>query len=91
MYTFCKITISFFGLKFVFCKKATKIDRHFDGEDFVNFCALLRKLELYMSASEKEQPVLDLRFSFLLQISLRMSSIQFIYELKSDHDWSLGA
>ena len=46
-------------LKFIFSKKATKIDKIFtvdlmvttycqiDGEDFVNFCGLLRKNELY--------------------------------------------
>ena len=46
-------------LKFMFSKKATKIDKIFtvdltvttyyqsDGEDFVNFCGLLRKRELY--------------------------------------------
>ena len=46
-------------IKFMFSKKATKIDKIFtvdltvttycqiDGEDFVNFCGLLRKLELY--------------------------------------------
>ena len=45
-------------LKFMFSKKATKIDKIFtvdlmvtincqiDGEDFVNFCGLLRKCEL---------------------------------------------
>ena len=45
--------------KFMFSKKATKIDEIFtkvltvttycqiDGEDFVNFCGLLRKCELY--------------------------------------------
>ena len=45
-------------LKFVFSKKATKFDKIFtvdltlttyceiDGEDFVNFCGLLRKNEL---------------------------------------------
>ena len=45
-------------VKFVFSKKATKIDKIFtvdltfttlcqiDGEDFVNFCGLLRKHEL---------------------------------------------
>ena len=48
-------------LKFVFSKKATKIDEIFtvdltvntycqiDGEDFVNFCDLLRKREIYIS------------------------------------------
>ena len=48
-----------FGIKFVFSKKATKIDKIFtldltlttqcqiDGEDFINFCGLLRKHELY--------------------------------------------
>ena len=47
-----------FQLKFMFYKKATKIDEIFtvdltlcskcqiDGEDFVNFCDLLRKHEL---------------------------------------------
>ena len=45
-------------LKFMFSKKATKIDEIFTvdltlcncqigGEDFVNFCGLFRKLELY--------------------------------------------
>ena len=46
-------------VKFMFSKKATKIDDIFtvdltlcskcdvDGEDFVNFCGLLRKQELY--------------------------------------------
>ena len=49
-----------FQLKFVFSKKAKKIDEIFtvnltvcsncqiDGEDFVNFCGLLRKRELYL-------------------------------------------
>ena len=47
-----------FKLKFMFSEKATKIDKIFtvnltggsnrqiDGEDFVNFCGLLRKHEL---------------------------------------------
>ena len=45
------------GLKFMFSKKATKIDEIFtvdlttycqiDDKDFVNFCGLLRKRELY--------------------------------------------
>jgi hypothetical protein len=46
-------------LKFIFSKKATKVEKIFtvfltlcskcqiDGEDFVNFCGLLRKHELY--------------------------------------------
>ena len=46
-------------LKFIFSKKATKIDKIFtidltlttqrqiDGEDFINFCGLPRKHELY--------------------------------------------
>ena len=50
-----------FLVKFVFSKKATKIDEifivdltvssycHIDDEDFVNFCGLLIKRELYMS------------------------------------------
>ena len=52
-------------LKFVFSKKATKFDKIFavdftlttycqiDGEDFVNFCGLLRKHELYVVVSIK--------------------------------------
>ena len=48
----------FLGIKFMFSKKATKIDEIFtidltlcskcqiDGEDFVNFSGLLRKQEL---------------------------------------------
>ena len=48
-------------IKFVFSKKAAKIDEIFtvdltlcskcqiDGEDFVNFCGLLRKHELYVN------------------------------------------
>ena len=51
-------TNSYTVLKFLFSKKATKIDEIFtvdltlcskcqiDGEDFVNFCGLLRKHEL---------------------------------------------
>ena len=50
--------VSRFSLKFVFSKKATKIDEIFtvdltvcskcqiDGEEFVKFCGLLRKQEL---------------------------------------------
>ena len=49
----------FWEVKFKFSEKATKIDKIFsvnlivcsncqiDGEDFVNFCGLLRKHELY--------------------------------------------
>ena len=52
--------INLVKLKFMFSKKATKIDKIFtisltlcskcqiDGEDFVNFCGLLRKHELYL-------------------------------------------
>ena len=37
-----------FSIKFMFSKKATKIDRIFiDGENFVKFCDLLRKHKLY--------------------------------------------
>ena len=54
-------------LKFVFSKKATKFDKIFtvdltlttycqiDGEDFVNFCGLLRKHELYTYHSSKNK------------------------------------
>ena len=52
-------------LKFMFSKKATKIDEIFtvdltvttycqiDGEDFFNFCGLLRKRELYKQGFQK--------------------------------------
>ena len=52
------LELTVFGLKFMLSKKATKIDEVFtvdltlcskcqiDGEDFVNFCGLLRKHEL---------------------------------------------
>ena len=55
----CDISVSFLSLKFMFSKKATKIDKIFivdltlcskcqiDGEDFINFCGLLIKHELY--------------------------------------------
>ena len=58
-------TMSDFPLKFVFSKKATKIDEIFavdltlttycqiDGEDFVNFRGLLRKHELYIPTHPK--------------------------------------
>ena len=55
--------IRFPKVKFVFSKKATKINEIFtidltlttqcqiEGEDFVNFCGLLRKHELYFGVS----------------------------------------
>ena len=53
-------------LKFMFSKKATKIDKIFtvdltlttlrqmDGEDFVKFCGLLRKHKLYISIQKEK-------------------------------------
>ena len=53
----------------MFSKKATKIDEMFtvdltlcskcqiDGEDFVNFCGLLRKHELYLHEYNVRHPV----------------------------------
>ena len=65
-------------LKFMFSKKATKIDEIFtvdltlcskcqiDGEDFFNFCGLLRKNELYhASLVLVGENILDLRSSTL--------------------------
>ena len=59
-------------LKFVFSKKATKIDKIFtvdltltlskrqiDGEDLVNFCGLLREHELYNCVKEKHRIILN--------------------------------
>ena len=55
----CEVVLQIFCLKFTFSEKATKIDKIFtinltvcsnrqiDGKDFVNFCGLLRKRELY--------------------------------------------
>ena len=57
----CHVHFTFWAqvlVKFMFSKKATKIDEIFltvfsncqiDGEDFINFCGLLRKHELYNS------------------------------------------
>ena len=54
-----KKIMAIYFLKFMFSKKATKIDKiltvdltattycKIDGEDFVNLCGLLRKRELY--------------------------------------------
>ena len=64
-------------LKFMFSKKAKKIDKIFtvvltvstycqiDGEDFVNFCGLLRKRELYLNLVEKSKIFLSLIFESL--------------------------
>ena len=58
-------------VKFMFSKKATKIDEIFtvdltvttdcqiDGEDFVSFCGLLRKRELYAPLSKVTQKNMD--------------------------------
>ena len=66
------------GLKFMFSKKATKIDEIFtvdltvttycqiDGEDFVNFCGLLRKYELYRSLKKLIDVVKILPFYTIL-------------------------
>ena len=61
---YCKFNFEYYMmLKFMFSKKATKFEEIFtvdltlcskcqiDGEDFVNFCGLLRKHELYSSFS----------------------------------------
>ena len=56
-------------LKFIFSKKAKKIDEIFtvdltvttycqiDGEDFVKFCGLLRKCELYSQDKRVKRPM----------------------------------
>ena len=50
-------------VKFMFSKKATKIDEIFltvfsncqiDGEDFINFCGLFRKHELHMTIKNQK-------------------------------------
>ena len=63
-------------VKFTFSEKATKIDKIFtanltvcsncqiDGEDFINFCGLLRKHELYF-----DLPLFD-EFFLLRKIQL---------------------
>ena len=62
-------------LEFMFSKNATKIDEIFstdltfcstcqiDGEDFINFCGILRKHELYVNSQNKNFSF----FSFVLQ------------------------
>ena len=57
-----KVYVRKFFLKFMFSEKATKFEKIFtvdlmlcskcqiDGEDFVNFCGLIRKHELYLQA-----------------------------------------
>ena len=57
----CTPQLLLFRLKFIFSMKGTKIDEIYtanltlcskcqiSGEDFVNFCGLLRKHELYIS------------------------------------------
>ena len=41
-----------YQIKCMFSKKATKIDQIFSGEDFFNFCSLLRKHELWSQKYE---------------------------------------
>ena len=62
---------------FMFSKKATKIDKIFtvdltlcskrqiDGEDFFNFCGLLRKHELYKLKSRKVEVKLVVKRTLL--------------------------
>ena len=62
-------------LKFMFSKKATKIDEIFtvnltlcnkcqiDGEDYVNFCGLLRKHKLYVYHFEQADIKLYIYFN----------------------------
>jgi hypothetical protein len=64
MYKNCKFRINFV-VKFMFSKKATKIDKIFivdlkpttkcqiEGEDFVEFCGLLRRHKLYLFLTER--------------------------------------
>ena len=58
-------------LKFVFSKKATKIEeiftvdltvcskRQIAGEDFFKFCGLLRKHELYLKVDMRQRKILE--------------------------------
>ena len=79
----------FFLLKFVFSKKATKIDEIFtvdltlcskcqiDGEDFVNFRGLLRKYELYVGKQGKIFSNLRFFYYYLREILSRQKETPF--------------
>ena len=66
-----KMNFYLFAVKFMFSKKATKIDETFiidltncqiDGEDFVKFCGLLRKHELYLALFQSIKYINSLSF-----------------------------
>ena len=79
-------------VKFIFSKKATKIDKIFtvnltfttyrqiNGEDFINFCGLLRKHELYKTLFEQKVNVfIPNRITLgTFQITLKFLKIAFI-------------
>ena len=73
-------------VKFMFLKKATKFDEIFtplkcqiDGEDFVNFCGLLRKRELYCKRETSE-----IKFANFIEFRA-WEYYEFCLTLKSTH------
>ena len=79
-----------FMVKFMFSKKATKIDEFFtldltlcskrqiDGEDFINICGLLRKYELYPN----DHGVYKKRTLFNLRLTSKDAHFDLNYELR---------
>ena len=76
-----------FALKFTFSEKATKINKIFtihltvcsnrqiDGEDFVSFCGLLRKHELYFAIIITHKTLI-ISFAFILFVGQITKEIQ---------------
>ena len=77
-------------VKFMFSKKATIIDEIFavnlalcskcqiDGEDFVDFCGLLRKHELYLLCQSKGDKI-NLYFAYFALVKRKIISLYFAY------------
>ena len=90
--TFLFLKVSF--LKFMFSKKATKFDKIFTidltlsskcqiiSEDFINFCGLLRKHELYdvLSFSSKHQEEGKTEKSLIIHV---ISALEAIFDFLS--------
>ena len=90
---------NFYFVKFVFSKKATKIDEiltvnlrlsskcQIDGEDFDNFCGLLRKHELYLLEPPWSLPRLPtMGFVYLLLNSFSLPRNPGIKKSNRDHN-----
>ena len=86
--------MNLFELKFMFSKKATRTDKIFtaeltlyskcqiDGEDFVNFCGLLRKLELYVfpiTVCKKQYYFVKISYSMNKTPGLKLKQYNFCF------------